>query len=143
MEYISAGNADECVRRVTIRADRGGHSAPPSRVRATYAASMTNLLRALEMQVVRLGRAHSGEGPGGADAGQDLSDRIPCRRGHGQRKRRPACGRERRLEARSSRGETEAPRGMSWQPSPPVGLGPLTRGLYRSRCSGMHNGLRS
>jgi predicted ABC-type ATPase len=48
MEYISAGSPDECVRRVTIRADRGGHSAPPSRVRATYAASMTNLLRALK-----------------------------------------------------------------------------------------------
>ena len=39
MEYISAGSPDECVRRVTIRADRGGHSAPPSRVRATYAGS--------------------------------------------------------------------------------------------------------
>jgi len=47
MEYISAGSPDECIRRVTIRADRGGHSASPSRVRATYQASHKNLLRAL------------------------------------------------------------------------------------------------
>jgi predicted ABC-type ATPase len=53
MEYISAGSPEECVSRVTIRADRGGHSAPPSRVRATYAASTTNLLRPLrEFDVV-------------------------------------------------------------------------------------------
>jgi len=47
MEYISAGSPEECLRRVTIRADRGGHSASPSRVRATYAASLNNLLQAL------------------------------------------------------------------------------------------------
>ena len=53
MEYISAGSAEECVRRVTIRADRGGHSASPSRVRATYTASLRNLLGALrEFDVV-------------------------------------------------------------------------------------------
>lgn len=53
MEYISAGSPEECVRRVTIRADCGGHSASPSRVRATYTASVTNLLRALrEFDVV-------------------------------------------------------------------------------------------
>ena len=38
---------------MTIRADRGGHSASPTRVRATYAASVKNLLRALrEFDVV-------------------------------------------------------------------------------------------
>jgi len=53
MEYISAGSAEECVRRVKIRADRGGHSASPSRVRATYAASLQNFLAALrEFDVV-------------------------------------------------------------------------------------------
>jgi len=53
MEYISAGSPGECVKRVTIRADRGGHSASPSRIRATYAASLNNLLRALrEFDVV-------------------------------------------------------------------------------------------
>ena len=53
MEYISAGSPEECVKRVTIRADRGGHSASPTRVRATYAASVRNLLRALrEFDVV-------------------------------------------------------------------------------------------
>lgn len=47
MEYVAAGSPEECIRRVRIRADRGGHSASPSRVRATYAASLKNLLQAL------------------------------------------------------------------------------------------------
>ena len=47
MEYIAVGNPEECIRRVMIRADRGGHSASPSRVRATYTASLRNLLPAL------------------------------------------------------------------------------------------------
>jgi predicted ABC-type ATPase len=46
MEYICAGSPEECIRRVRIRADRGGHSASPSRVRATYATSLHHLLRA-------------------------------------------------------------------------------------------------
>jgi predicted ABC-type ATPase len=55
MEYISAGSPEECVKRVTIRADRGGHSASPTRIRATYAASIKNLLRALrEFDVVTI-----------------------------------------------------------------------------------------
>ena len=43
MEYISAGSPQECVKRVSIRADRGGHSASPAKVRTTYArASRTS-----------------------------------------------------------------------------------------------------
>jgi predicted ABC-type ATPase len=53
MEYISAGSAEECVKRVSIRADRGGHSASPAKVRTTYAASLKNLPWALrEFDVV-------------------------------------------------------------------------------------------
>lgn len=53
MKYVTAGSPEECIQRVTIRADRGGHAASPSRVRATYAASLKNLPRALrEFDVV-------------------------------------------------------------------------------------------
>ena len=53
MEYISAGSPEKCVKRVSIRADRGGHSASPVKVRTTYAASLENLPRALrEFDVV-------------------------------------------------------------------------------------------
>jgi len=46
MRYL-ASDVETCVERVKIRADAGGHSAPESWLRATHAASVRNLIRAL------------------------------------------------------------------------------------------------
>jgi predicted ABC-type ATPase len=65
MEYISAGSPEVCVERVSIRADRGGHSASPAKIRTTYAASLANLLWALrELDVVSVyDNSRSGKPP--------------------------------------------------------------------------------
>jgi len=46
MIFVSAGQADECVRRVRIRGLAGGHSAPEEEIRDVYARSMSNLILA-------------------------------------------------------------------------------------------------
>jgi predicted ABC-type ATPase len=46
MRYLGAA-IDVCIERVKIRADADGHSAPESFLRATYAASMKNLVTAI------------------------------------------------------------------------------------------------
>jgi predicted ABC-type ATPase len=48
MEYVMAGSVEECVRRITERSYRGGHSASERLVREIYEKSITNLLTALD-----------------------------------------------------------------------------------------------
>jgi len=48
MEYVMAGSVEECVRRITERSYRGGHSASERLVREIYEKSTTNLLTALD-----------------------------------------------------------------------------------------------
>ncbi len=47
MEYVALASVEESINRVRKRAERGGHSAPPERVREIYEASLRNLPRAL------------------------------------------------------------------------------------------------
>lgn len=47
MEYVALATVEESINRVRIRAERGGHSAPPERVREIYEASLKNFPRAL------------------------------------------------------------------------------------------------
>ena len=47
MEYVALANVEESINRVRKRAERGGHSAPPERIREIYEASLKNLPRAL------------------------------------------------------------------------------------------------
>jgi predicted ABC-type ATPase len=47
MEYVALSSVEESMNRVRKRAERGGHSAPPERIREIYAASLKNLPRAL------------------------------------------------------------------------------------------------
>jgi predicted ABC-type ATPase len=47
MEYVALASVEESINRVRKRAERGGHSAPPERVREIYEASLKNLPRAL------------------------------------------------------------------------------------------------
>lgn len=46
MQYVALGSAEESIARVRARAENGGHSAPPERIREIYAASLRNLLLA-------------------------------------------------------------------------------------------------
>ena len=48
MEYVMAGGVDECVRRITERSYRGGHSASERLVKEIYERSTKNLLTALD-----------------------------------------------------------------------------------------------
>lgn len=43
LTYVAAGDAEAHVKRVTIRADHGGHSAPERGIREIYERSMANL----------------------------------------------------------------------------------------------------
>jgi predicted ABC-type ATPase len=43
MLYVALGSAEESIRRVRLRAEQGGHSAPPERIRAIYQASLSNI----------------------------------------------------------------------------------------------------
>ena len=47
LEYIATDGEEENVERVKIRADGGGHSAPPWKIREIYRASLQNLPRAV------------------------------------------------------------------------------------------------
>jgi predicted ABC-type ATPase len=47
MEYVALASVEESINRVRKRAERGGHSAPPERVREIYEASLKNFPRAL------------------------------------------------------------------------------------------------
>ena len=47
MEYVALASVEESINRVRKRAERGGHSAPPERIREIYEASLRNLPRAL------------------------------------------------------------------------------------------------
>jgi len=49
MIFVTAGSADECVRRVRLRGLGGGHAAPESELRDIYERSMSNLLLALDV----------------------------------------------------------------------------------------------
>lgn len=48
MRYICLDDVNECINRVAIRADHGGHSAPPDIIKETYSASVTNLLKGIQ-----------------------------------------------------------------------------------------------
>jgi predicted ABC-type ATPase len=59
MEYVMAGTVEECVRRITERSYRGGHSASERLVKEIYEKSTKNLLTALDfvesgIEVVRI-----------------------------------------------------------------------------------------
>jgi len=47
MEYVALNSAEESIRRVRARAEGGGHSAPPERIREIYESSLRNLPQAL------------------------------------------------------------------------------------------------
>jgi len=47
--FVAADHVDTNIERVIMRARRGGHSAPPSRIRQTYLASLSNLVAALRV----------------------------------------------------------------------------------------------
>lgn len=47
MTYIGVDGVEECIRRVQIRAQAGGHSAPPDVLRDIYHASLQNLAKAI------------------------------------------------------------------------------------------------
>ncbi|MGH9622499.1 MAG: AAA family ATPase [Bryobacteraceae bacterium] len=47
MSYVALESAAESIRRVRLRAEKGGHSAPPERIREIYDASLGNLPQAL------------------------------------------------------------------------------------------------
>lgn len=49
MVFVSAGLADECVRRVRLRGLAGGHAAPESEIRDIHDRSLSNLLLALDV----------------------------------------------------------------------------------------------
>ena len=48
MQYVALSSVEESIRRVRKRAERGGHSAPPQRIREIYEASLKNLPQALK-----------------------------------------------------------------------------------------------
>ncbi len=48
MWYVALSSAEESIQRVRERAEGGGHSAPPERIREIYEASLQNLPRALK-----------------------------------------------------------------------------------------------
>jgi predicted ABC-type ATPase len=59
LNYVSAGNVEECIRRIMERAYRGGHSASERLVREIYKKSTENLLLTLDypdsgIEVVRI-----------------------------------------------------------------------------------------
>lgn len=55
MVYVSGGDFESCLRRVTIRGFAGGHSAPAKQLRKIYDASLQNLPRAIrEIDQVRV-----------------------------------------------------------------------------------------
>ena len=55
MIYVALESVDLHLERVAVRASRGGHSAPPARIREIHSASMSNLSRALlEFDLVRV-----------------------------------------------------------------------------------------
>lgn len=45
--FTCTDDVEENIRRIAIRAHDGGHSAPPERVRQTYANSLSNLVSAM------------------------------------------------------------------------------------------------
>jgi predicted ABC-type ATPase len=47
MSYVALNSVEESIRRVRSRAEHGGHSAPPERIREIYQASLRNLPQAL------------------------------------------------------------------------------------------------
>jgi predicted ABC-type ATPase len=47
MDYVALDTAELNIERVAIRGQAGGHSAPPSRIRAIREASLSNLASAL------------------------------------------------------------------------------------------------
>jgi predicted ABC-type ATPase len=49
MMYVGVDDAEECIRRVQIRAQAGGHSAPPDVLRDIYRASLQNLAAAIRV----------------------------------------------------------------------------------------------
>jgi predicted ABC-type ATPase len=48
MIYVALNSAEESIRRVRLRAENGGHSAPPERIVEIYTASLGNLPQALQ-----------------------------------------------------------------------------------------------
>ena len=42
LTYVATDDAEANIERVAMRADRGGHSAPPERLRSIYEASLKN-----------------------------------------------------------------------------------------------------
>jgi predicted ABC-type ATPase len=59
LEYVMSGSVEECVRRITERSYRGGHSASERLVKEIYEKSTKNLLTALDfaesgIEVVRI-----------------------------------------------------------------------------------------
>ena len=47
MQYVALSSVEDSIERVRARAEQGGHSAPPERIREIYEASLKNLPRAL------------------------------------------------------------------------------------------------
>lgn len=47
MQYAALSSVEDSIERVRARAEQGGHSAPPERIREIYEASLKNLPRAL------------------------------------------------------------------------------------------------
>ena len=47
MRYVALNSVEESIRRVRLRSEKGGHSAPPERIREIYSASLNNLPQAL------------------------------------------------------------------------------------------------
>jgi predicted ABC-type ATPase len=59
MEYVMSGSVEECIRRITERSYRGGHSASERLVKEIYEKSTKNLLTALDfaesgIEIVRI-----------------------------------------------------------------------------------------
>jgi predicted ABC-type ATPase len=47
LTYVATDNVETNLERIVMRSERGGHAAPPDRLREIYAASLGNLPRAL------------------------------------------------------------------------------------------------
>ena len=47
MQYVALNSVEESIRRVRVRSEQGGHSAPPERIREIYQFSLRNLPQAL------------------------------------------------------------------------------------------------
>jgi predicted ABC-type ATPase len=62
--YVALDDVELNISRVAVRADGGGHSAPPDEIRRIHSASMKNLLRAIhefdQVQVFDNSRHDSG-----------------------------------------------------------------------------------